>query len=90
MSKMDLVAHIEGMLQSLYAFFLHNLNRFLGFFNLAKTLETKGLKLLHNIKIYWISIFNFLKQVLVEYNVLMVKMHPKASPHKITWIFCVT
>jgi hypothetical protein len=31
MSKMDLVAHIEGMLQSLYAFFLNNLNRFLEF-----------------------------------------------------------
>jgi hypothetical protein len=61
---------------------MHNLNRFVEFFNIAKTLETKGLKLLHNIKIYWISIFNLLKQVLVEYNVLVVKMHPKASPHK--------
>jgi hypothetical protein len=34
MNKMDLVAHTEGMLQSLYAFFLHNLNRFLEFFTL--------------------------------------------------------
>jgi len=38
--------HIEGMLQSLYAFFSHNPKKVLEFVNLAKTLKTKGLKLL--------------------------------------------
>jgi hypothetical protein len=44
LSKMNLVTNIESMLQSLYAFFSHNPKKFLKFFNLVKTLETKGLE----------------------------------------------
>jgi len=60
-SKMNLVANIESMLQSLYAFFSHNPKKFLKFFNPAKTLETKGLKLMHNIKTHWIYMLSPLK-----------------------------
>jgi hypothetical protein len=61
LSKMNLVANIENMLQSLFAFFSHNPKNFLKFFNLVKTLETKGLKLMHNIKTHWKSMFSFLR-----------------------------
>jgi hypothetical protein len=47
----------------------------LEFVNLAKMLETKGLKLLGNIKFHWISMLNFLKCVLGKYKSLVVKMH---------------
>jgi hypothetical protein len=57
-SKMNLVANIESMLQSLYAFFSQYPKKFLKFFNLVKTLETKGLKLMHNIKTHWISMLS--------------------------------
>ncbi len=75
LNKLSLVMHIEGMLQSLYAFFSHNSKKVLEFVNLAKTLETKGLKLLKNIKFHWISMLNPLKCVLGKYKSLVVKMH---------------
>ncbi len=40
-----------------------------------KLLDTKGLKLLHNVKIKWISMLSLVKQVLAEYKIIMVKMH---------------
>ncbi len=40
-----------------------------------KLLETKGLKLLRNVKIKWISMLSLMKQVLAEYKIIMVKMH---------------
>jgi len=46
LNKLSLVMHIEGMLQSLYAFFSHSPKKVLEFVNLTKTLKTKGLKLL--------------------------------------------
>jgi len=42
--------------------------------NLAKLLESKGLKLLHNVKAMWISMLSLMKKVLVEYKTLMVQM----------------
>ncbi len=51
--------------------------------NLAKTLETKGLKLLQNIKTCWISMLSTLKCVLGKYKSFVVKMHigaPKSKP----------
>jgi hypothetical protein len=50
--------------------------------NLAKTLETKGLKLLQNIKTCWISMLNPLKCVLGEYKSLVVKMQIDALENK--------
>jgi hypothetical protein len=76
--------HIEGMLQSLYAFFSQN-PKVLEIMNLVKTLETKGLKLLQNIKIRWMSMLSPLKHVLGKYKSLVVKMHTNARNNKLAW-----
>jgi len=73
------------MLQSLYTFFSHSPNKVLEFMNLAKTLETKNLKLLWNIKTHWISMLRPLKHVLGKYKSLVVKMHTNAPKSKPTW-----
>ncbi len=57
----------------------------LEFVNLAKTLKTKGLKLLHNIKTHWISMVNLWKRVLGECKSLIVKMHTYAPKNKLVW-----
>jgi hypothetical protein len=41
---------------------------------LAKLLETKGLKLLHNVKVMWISMLSLMKRMFAEYKTLMVHM----------------
>jgi hypothetical protein len=55
----------------------------LEFVALANILETKCLKLLDNIKTYWISMLNLLKWLLEKYKSLIVKMYmdvPKSKP----------
>jgi hypothetical protein len=42
---------------------------------LAKLVETKGLKLIHNVKTRWISMLFLSKWILVQYKTLVVKMH---------------
>jgi hypothetical protein len=42
---------------------------------LQKLLETKGLKLLPNVKTKWISMLSFANQILAEYKTLMFKMN---------------
>jgi hypothetical protein len=69
----------------LYAFFSHNPKKVLEFVNLAKTIETKGLKLLWNIKTHWISMLSPLNYVLRKYKSLVVKMHTNAPKSKLTW-----
>jgi hypothetical protein len=44
--KLSLVVWVESILQSLYAFLLHNPKKVLEFVSLSKPLKTKGLKLL--------------------------------------------
>jgi hypothetical protein len=52
-----------------------SLKRYLEHGTFVKLLETKGLKLLCNVKTKWISMLSLMKQVLAEYKILMVKMH---------------
>jgi hypothetical protein len=47
---MSLVVHIKGMLQAFYIFFFHSPKKVLEFLTLTEILETKGLKLMGNIK----------------------------------------
>jgi hypothetical protein len=54
----------------------------LEFLTLAKILETKGLKLMCNIKTHRISMFKPLKQSLMEYKSLVIKMYMDASKSK--------
>jgi hypothetical protein len=70
---------------TLCAFFSHSQKKVLECVNLAKTLETKSLKLLWNIKTRWVSLLNPLKCVLGKYKSRVVKMHTNAPKNKPTW-----
>jgi hypothetical protein len=70
------------MLQSLYAFFVHNPKKYLEFVKLIKTLALKGQKLLWNVKTCWISMLKLFKCVMFEYKSLIVKMHLDSSKTK--------
>jgi hypothetical protein len=83
LNKLSLVAHIEGMLQSLYVFFPHSQKKVLEFLTLAKILEIKGLKLLRIIKTLGISMFNPFKQLLAKYKSMVVKMYVDAPKSKL-------
>jgi hypothetical protein len=62
------------MLQSLYTFFVHSPKKHLGFTELAQILQTKGNKILCNVKTRWISMLNPTRCVMSKYKMLMLKM----------------
>jgi hypothetical protein len=45
------------------------------FLKLAEVMETKGLKILRNIKTQWISMLSPVVRIMNEYQTLIIKMH---------------
>jgi hypothetical protein len=73
-SNLPLVFRIESLLQCIYVYFSHSPKRHLEFAKLVEIMETKGNKLLQNMKYSWISMLSPLKHVLFEYHTLLMKM----------------
>jgi hypothetical protein len=55
-------------------FINHNPKKQVVFTKLAKIMETKGNKILCNIKIKWIFMYSFVKGLLVKYHSFLMKM----------------
>jgi hypothetical protein len=74
LSKLSLVAKFEKLLQSMYVYFFHSPNKHMEFTKLAEILETKGGKIFHNVRTWWILMLAPTKCVLQEYKTLVVKL----------------
>jgi hypothetical protein len=74
LSNLPVIAKIENLLQSLYSYFARSPKRHLEFTKLAVVMETKGLKIIRNIKTRWLSMLSPLKRVISEYRTLVQKM----------------
>jgi hypothetical protein len=61
-----LVIKLESLLQTTHTYYYSSPKRHLEHGNLAMLLETKGLKLLHNVKVQWISMLSLMKRVFAE------------------------
>ncbi len=70
-----LVSKLEWLLQTMYTYFSFLSKRHLEHGTCTMLLETKALKLFHNVKTRWISILSHTKQVLTKYIILVVKMN---------------
>ncbi len=68
------MSRIDTMLQSLYTLFVHSPNKHLEFTKLAQILQTKGNKILCNVKTRWINMLNPTSCVMSKYKMLMLKM----------------
>jgi hypothetical protein len=69
-----MVNKIERLLQTLYNYFSKSLKRDLEFTKLVEVMETKGAKILKNVKTHWISMLSPTWCVMVEYRILLMKM----------------
>lgn len=72
--ELPMVGNIKALLMGVYAYFSHSPRRNLKRWKLAKTMETKGLNILWNIKIRWINIVIPSKVVLEEFMTHLVRM----------------
>jgi hypothetical protein len=69
-----MVSKLEGLLHTLYNYFSKSLKRHLEFTKLVELMKAKGVKILKNIKTYWISMLFLVRCVMVEYKTLLMKM----------------
>ncbi len=74
LSSFPLVYRMETLLQSLYQYFCKSSKHHLEFSKLATIVETKGSKLLRNVKTKWISMLSLAKWVMAKYKTLLMKM----------------
>ena len=74
LSALSVVKRIEDMLTSLHAFFAKSPKKHLEFVKLAELMQSKGLKILKNVKTRWISMLSLAVRVMSEYRPLIVKM----------------
>ena len=90
LSQLDIMNRIEGLLKSSHAYFKHSPKRHLEFVKLAELMETKGLKLLKNVKTRWVSLIEPLRRILQEYRVLLAKMKADSvSKEKYAQVKCL-
>ncbi len=75
LSDLEMVSRIETLLSALHMYFSKSPKRHLELQKLAELFETKGRKILQNVKTRWISMLSPLKRVLSEYRTLLVKMY---------------
>ena len=64
----------KELLKICYAYFSHFLNKLVEFYELAFLMETKGNKMLKNVKMRWISIIKPVYCLLKKYQTLMAKL----------------
>jgi hypothetical protein len=79
LSNLPVVSKIESLCKNIHNYFSHSPKRHLEFTKLAEIVETKGLKILNNVKTRWISLLEPLKRVLGEYKTLIAKMCEDAA-----------
>jgi hypothetical protein len=72
---------------NMYCYFNHSPKRYLGFQRLAQTLETKGNKIIKNVKTKWMSMLDPLKRIIVKYNLLLAMMQADYYIIHVTKVF---
>jgi hypothetical protein len=72
----------EDVLQTSHAYFAHSPNRVTKFRTLALLMETKGLKLLKNVKTRWISCHAPMRRLILEWKPIMAKMFEDGNRKK--------
>jgi hypothetical protein len=74
LSIIPLMKCIESLLQTLHAYFVHSPQRHLEFTKLAEIMETKGNKILCNVKTRWISMLSPTNRIMVKYRTWLLEM----------------
>jgi hypothetical protein len=73
LSHLSMVNRIEGLLSTLYNYFCKSPKRYLEFSKLTKVMETKGAKILKDVKTQWISMLSLVKHDMAKYKTLFMK-----------------
>lgn len=72
----------EELIRLVYAHFAYSPKKRAKFHTLAQLMETKGLKMLKQVKTRWINMIKPLRQLLAKYRSLMEKMYADHNEKK--------
>jgi hypothetical protein len=86
LSHLPVISRIENLLEKLYNYFARSPKRHMEFTKLAGIMQTKGLKIIRNVKTCWLSMLSPLKRVMSEYQTLVHKMHEDSMDSTTTHI----
>jgi hypothetical protein len=84
LGQTPIVSGIEELLADIYTFFCKSPKKHLEFVKLAELLNSKGNKILRNIKTRWLSMLAPAVRIMNEYRPLLVKMSKDAGVKKPT------
>jgi hypothetical protein len=82
LSNLGVMHALEDVLQASHGYFAHSPKKAAEFRTLAELMETKGLKLLKNVKTRWISCIAPLRRLISEFKSVMAKMHADKDDKK--------
>jgi hypothetical protein len=82
LSQLDLLSSIENLLLKSHVYFNHSPKKVIEFRSLAQLLDTKGLKLLKNVRTRWISSHSPMRWLLSEWKSMMAKLHADRNDKK--------
>jgi len=79
LQDLTLIVKIKSFMFNIYGYFNHSPKRHMKFQRLIQTLETKGNKILKNVKTRWMSMFSPLNKIMAKYRPLLVMMQNDCS-----------
>jgi len=74
LSKYPMISRLEGLFQSVYFYFCQSNKRHSELQKLVNLMETKGLKMLYNMEMHWISMRSPTQHILAKYKPLILKI----------------
>ena len=82
LSDTKLMSRGEDVIQTSHAYFAHSPKKVTEFRTLALLMETKGLKLLKNVKTLWISCHAPMQRLILEWKLVIAKMFEDGNRKK--------
>jgi hypothetical protein len=87
LGDLTIIAKIKGFMLNMYGYFNHSPKRHMQFQILAQTLETKGNKIIKNVKTRWMSILDPLKRIMAKHHPLLEVMQANHSIVHVAKVF---
>jgi hypothetical protein len=79
LSQLPILGGIEEMMADIYTFFYKSPKKHLEFVKLVELLDSKGNKILRNIKTRWLSMMEPVVTIMNKYRPLLVKLSKEAE-----------
>jgi hypothetical protein len=79
LSQLPVVHAVEELMRASYAYFSHSPKKYNEYKNFASTIDTKGLKIIKNVKTRWLSLLEPMKRIMIEFRTILEKMEVDAT-----------